>query len=510
MKNCNMEHNEQYDVIIIGSGMGGLTAGNLLAKEGMKVCILEKNKQIGGSLQIYTRDRVIFDSGVHYLGGLDKGQNLYQIFKYLGLMDKLKLQKMDEVFDKIIISGDDTVYEYAQGYDKFISTLLKFFPGEEKAIRAYCDKIKEICSKFPLYNLEHSDSADTKASVLEIDTKDFIDSITTNPTLREVLAGNNGLYAGEANKTPLYVHALIVNSYIESSYKCVDGGAQIAKYIGRNILELGGVVIKHAHVKQIVEEGGKVTHVVLADGTKMYASHFISNMHPALTIEMTKTDLFKKAYRNRLNAMENTISSFTLNIVFKKNAQKYFSHNYYVCNDGDVWSSGDYTEENWPRAYAIFVAATSRNPEYADGMTILSYMKFDEVKEWAHTYNIVGQEEDRGEAYEAFKTRKAEKLLDSVEKKFPGLRDKIEKYYTATPLSYRDYIGTTDGSLYGISKDYKDALKTFISPRTKLPNLYFTGQNLNLHGILGAAMSAIVTVNALLGHDKIIEKIRNA
>src|SRR6187402_902897 len=129
------QHYDHYDVIIIGSGMGGLTAGNLLAMEGYKVCVLEKNKQIGGCLQIYARDKVIFDSGVHYLGGLDKGQNLYQIFKYLGIMDKLHLKKMDEgVFDKIIIAGDDTVYEYAQGYDRFISKLLTYFPGEEKAL----------------------------------------------------------------------------------------------------------------------------------------------------------------------------------------------------------------------------------------------------------------------------------------------------------------------------------------------------------------------------------------
>lgn len=490
--------------------MGGLVAGNLLAIEGYKVCVLEKNKQIGGSLQIYSRDKVIFDSGVHYLGGLDKGQNLYQIFQYLGLMDKLKLKKMDEVFDKIMIAGDDTVYEYAQGYDNFIRKLLEFFPDEEKAIHAYCDKIKDICSRFPLYNLMPSDPNDTKASLLEIDTKGFIESITNNHALREVLAGNNGLYAGEADKTPLYVHALIVNSYIESSYKCIDGGAQIAKQIGRNIHNLGGEVIRHAHVKKIVEEGGIVTHVELADGKKMYADHFISNMHPAVTIEMTESNLFKKAYRNRLNNLENSVSSFTINIVFKKNAQKHFTYNYYVCNEGDVWSSADYTQENWPKSYAIFIALSSKHTEYADGMTILAYMKYDEVKEWADTYNIVGEEEDRGKSYEEFKKRKAEVLLDSVEKRFPGLKDKIETYYTATPLSYRDYIGNTDGSLYGVAKDYKDALKTFISPRTKLPNLYFTGQNLNLHGILGAAMSSIVTVNALLGHDKVIEKIRNA
>ena len=101
-------------------------------------------------------------------------------------------------------------------------------------------------------------------------------------------------------------------------------------------------------------------------------------------------------------------------------------------------------------------------------------------------------------------------LLDSVEKKFPGLRDCIKSYYTATPLSYRDYIGNDDGSLYGIVKDFKDPLRTFISPRTKLPNLYFTGQNLNLHGILGSAMSGVVTCCAFMGNDSIIEKIRNA
>ncbi|MBC7422601.1 MAG: all-trans-retinol 13,14-reductase, partial [Ferruginibacter sp.] len=79
-----------------------------------------------------------------------------------------------------------------------------------------------------------------------------------------------------------------------------------------------------------------------------------------------------------------------------------------------------------------------------------------------------------------------------------------------TPLSYRDYIGNDDGAMYGIVKDYRNPLKTFISPRTKLPNLYLTGSNLNLHGILGAAMSGLVTCTAILGNEDIIKKIRNA
>ncbi|MEJ7768484.1 MAG: NAD(P)/FAD-dependent oxidoreductase, partial [Chitinophagaceae bacterium] len=307
---------DNFDIVIIGSGMGGLVCADLLGREGYSVCILEKNKQIGGCLQTYVRERVIFDSGVHYLGGLDKGQNLYQIFKYLGLMERLKLQRLeDDVFDKIVIDNDETEYIFAQGYDNFISKLLIHFPQEEEAIRKYCDKIRDICARFPLYNLRTGGSADEKASVLEIDTKAFIESLTDNTKLQAVLAGNNALYAGQPDKTPLYVHALVLNSYIESSWKCVDGGSQIGKYIARNIREQGGAIKRNSEVKKIVEEAGVISFVELANGARVYGKYFISNMHPVKTLEITASEIIKTAYRKRLKSLENSISSFTVNII---------------------------------------------------------------------------------------------------------------------------------------------------------------------------------------------------
>lgn len=497
--------------MIIGSGMGGLVCADILGREGYTVCVLEKNKQVGGSLQTYVRDRVIFDSGVHYLGGLGKGQNLYQVFRYLGLMDKLKLQKMDEdVFDKIIIENDPKEYVYAQGYENFIQQLLKDFPAEEKALRMYCDKIKEVCSKFPLYNLRAGGNINEKTPVLEIDTQAYIESITENKKLQAVLAGNNTLYAGKGGMTPLYVHAMILNSYIESSWKCIDGGSAIGKYLVQNIRQHGGDIRRNTEVKRIVVEGGKVQSVQLADGSHVYADNFISNMHPVQTLEMTETEMIKPAYRTRVKELENTVSSFIVNIVFKKDAFPYLKHNYYYHKEGQVWNMVDYTEANWPLGYALFFSASSRSDEYAESMTILAYMKFDDVKQWGGTFNTVAQETDRGKEYEAFKKRKAELLIDMVQERFPGLRDAIRSYYTATPLSYRDYIGNNDGSMYGIAKDYRNPLKTFISPRTKIPNLYLTGQNLNLHGILGATMSGLVTCTAFMGNETVIEKIRNA
>lgn len=502
---------EVFDIVIIGSGMGGLVCADILTREGYTVCVLEKNRQLGGSLQTYVRDKVIFDSGVHYLGGLGEGQNLYQVFKYLGILEKLKLQKMDEdVFDKILIEGDDKAYVFAQGYENFIQHLLKDFPGEETALRRYCAKIKEVCSKFPLYNLRTGGNIDEKNAVLGIDTRAFIESITPNKKLQAVLVGNSMLYVLQSGKTPFYVHAMILNSYIESSWKCIDGGSDIGKYMAKNIRERGGVIRRNAEVKKIVVTEDRVGSVELADGSQVSGKHFISNMHPVRTLEMTDSNLIKAAYKHRVKSLENSIGGFVVNIVLEKERFPYLKNNFYYIKDGREWDLTKHTEENWPLCYALFCSASSKTVSYAESITLLAYMGFEEVAEWADSFNTVSHEESRGAAYEAFKKRKAEKLLDCVEEKFPGLRKAIKSYYTATPLSYRDYIGTDDGSMYGITKDYSNPLKTFISPRTKIPNLYLTGQNLNLHGILGATMSGLVTCVAFLGNEDIIEKIRNA
>jgi all-trans-retinol 13,14-reductase len=500
---------EQYDVVIVGSGLGGLACGVMLAKEGKKVCVLEKNKQIGGTLQTFVRDRVIFDSGVHYVGGLEKGQNLYQLFQYLGIMDKLKLRKMDEdCFDAIVFNGDPVVYKYAQGYPAFMASLSQQFPEEQEAIQKYCDGIRDVCSKFPLYNLRSGDYFE-KVGVLEIDTQTFLESITDNKKLQNVLAGTSLLYAGVPYKTPLYVHALVINSYIESAWRFVDGGSQIARYLSREITSRGGVVLKHQQVTSLVEEGGFIQYAETDQGNRFKGNLFISNIHPLQTMNMVNSDMIKKAYRHRIESLENSISMFYVNVVLKKNTLKYLNYNYYHFAESDAWCVLNYTEDNWPRGYALFFSANSENDEYAEAVTVMTYMRYNEVEKWAHTFNTVSDERSRGEDYEQFKEEKSQQLFRLVEQQFPGFTEAIESYYSATPLSARDYIGTADGSLYGIIKDYRDPMRTFISPRTKIPNLFLTGQNLNLHGVLGVTVSAVLTCSEIVGLQYLIDKIRN-
>lgn len=501
---------QQYDAIIVGSGLGGLASATILAKEGYKVCVLEKNKQIGGMLQIFVREKVIFDTGVHYVGGLSKGQNLYQLFKYLGIMDKVKIRKMDEDFvDGLIFKDDPVIYRYGQGYDNFIRIMVSYFPDEEAAIRAYCDKIREICGQFPLYNL-HAGTYSQSESAYNTDVQAFIETLTANKKLQCVLAGTNILYAGNSDKTPLFVHALIVNHYIESSWKFIDGGSQIARYLAKEITQLGGKVVTHVNIVKLQEEGGKVVYAEDDKGKRYYAGLFISNVNPSRTIDMTDSHMFKNAYRSRLKNLNNTTSMFYANVVMKKNKFKYLNSNIYCFEQEDPWCTINYTDDNWPQGYAMFFVASSKSEDYAAGVTVMSYMRMDEVDKWKDTFNTVSNENERGEDYEAFKQRKAEKLFDRVEKRFPGFKDAIESYTTATPLTARDYIGTDDGTLYGYAKDYREPLKTFISPRTKIPNLLLTGQNINMHGVLGVTISAVVTCAQVLGMEYLVDKIRNA
>lgn len=499
---------DNFDVVIIGSGLGGLMCGAILSKNGYKVAILEKNAKIGGCLQSYTRDEAIFDTGVHYIGGLEEGQTLHKIFSYVGLMKRIKINRLDqEGFDVIKFGDNANEYAYAQSYNMFIETLARSFPYERKGIEKYCEKIKNICSRFPLYNLRNGDFMD-KIDMLDINARETINSFVSDPLLQNVLAGNNCLYAGIGDKTPFYVHALILNSYIESAWRCDGGGTQIATILGDVIEEAGGIIVKRAEVSKIIVDDGLVTSVVTKDNRKFIGKQFISDLHPANTIALTQSAVFRKVYINRINSLENTTSTFILNVVFKESGFPFLNHNiYYYSKSENVWNGIDYQPENWPENYALFMTAGKNG--YAQSASILCYMKFSEFEAWSESFNTVSQPGSRGAGYNELKEEKASKIFNFIEQQYPGFRSSVKAYHTITPLTYRDYTGTPKGSLYGIIRDYREPLKTFVPARTKIPNLLLTGQNLNLHGVMGVSVSAIVTCGELLGIDFLLEKIRN-
>jgi all-trans-retinol 13,14-reductase len=265
---------------------------------------------------------------------------------------------------------------------------------------------------------------------------------------------------------------------------------------------MGGEIFTRSAVTKIGCNTTHATSVTTENGEVYEAKVFISNIHPSSIIEMIDPSMFRKAYRDRIRGLNNTISHFSVYIKFKPNTVPYSNCNYYNFKDNDVWGCSSYTQADWPRGYLYMHQVSRQNIEYAESAIMIAYMNFNEVERWINTTI-----EHRGDDYVQFKEQKQEVMLGLLERDYPGIRQHMQSVYSSSPLTQRDYTGSPRGSMYGIEKDKNYPKQTFLSHKTKIPNLFFTGQNTNAHGILGVAISAIITTEEFAGTESIISEI---
>jgi all-trans-retinol 13,14-reductase len=494
---------DSFDAVILGGGLAGLLCGNILSKEGLRVCLIEKNHKLGGSLQTFGRKGTIFNTGLNYTESLDDGQVLNRYFRYFGLLDKLKLQRLDpKGFE--VIDFNDKQYRFAMGPEHFVDTLAQDFPSEREGLKKYIRKIHDICWEIPMYTFTDGPMNAMQTASLSIGAADFIRSVISDPRLQNILVGNSMLYSGYENKTPLYIHALINNSFIESAWRITDGSHNMVNVLADNMIANGGTIIRSQKAEKLILDHHKAAFVQLSNGEKIPGKWFIAGMHPAQVLEMVEPGTFRKTYSNRIRGLGDTMGMFTLYLVFKKNTVPYARHNFYHYNQNNVWVASDYHPQHWPQNYLFMNTATSDGEQYARSASVITYMDFNEVKKWEHTFTG-----DRGQDYLDFKEARAQILLSAVEKQFPGIRNDILAYYTSTPLTWRDYTGTRAGSAYGVIKDFNRPLESLILPRTQIPNLLLTGQNTNVHGILGVTISAFVTCSEVVDLPSLMRKVNN-
>ncbi len=492
----------KFDVVIIGGGLGGLLCGNILSREGYNVCLLEKNNKLGGSLQTFGRKASIFNTGFNYAESLDEGQILHRYFRYFGILDIIKLKRLDEDgFD--VISFKDGKYKLAMGHENFIDSLSRHFPGEKRGLNRYVQRLKSICSSIPLYCLSDRPFNIFEDTSLSIGAGDFIKSEISDYRLQNVIAGNNLMYAGHETKTPLLVHALISNSFIESAWRIVDGSHLMINFLAETITNNGGTIYKNSKAVKIIAENNRVKSVELVGGEQIEGKYFISNTHPEQLLSMVGSLKISSAFAYRIRNMEDTIGIFTMYIVFKKDSFPYLNYNLYHYNQDNTWVASDYDPSKWPQMYVLMSTATSASDFYARTASVLTYMSYNELLSWDNTFTS-----HRGDDYQQFKKVKCELLLKELEKQFPGITSCVETYYSSTPLTWRDYTGTRAGSAYGLMKDYNRPLNSFIMPKTKIPNLFLTGQNTNMHGILGVTIGAINTCGEILDISYLINQVR--
>ena len=480
----------KYDVVIVGSGLGGLECGFILAKRGMKVVILERQHQPGGCMQSFKRHGELLDTGMHYVGGIGEGGCLYAPFKYMGLMD-LPWQHLDPTgFDRVTI-GDRT-FRYAEGHDAFVETLAQDFPQEREGLKKYCEVMCEVCDHLYDAILPRDEVDFFTQSLFASSTYDFLHETFHDELLINVLSGSSLKMELAKDTLPLYNFAQGNNSFIQGSYRLRGDGNLIVDRLMEQIKAMGGEVICDAEVEELIEKDGQLVAARCKNGEIYEGSYFISNAHPAVTVDMVKESTkMKKVYKNRIHRLENTYGMFTTSLIIKPGTLKYFNWNQYIYQKPNVWT---YFNEDGPVQGCLISCRCPIEGDDARILDILTPLPWEKISQWADT--TVGH---RGEEYKAMKERLYNECVALAERFIPDLHNKVEAHYTSTPLTYRDYTLTPNGSCYGVRKDYHNPMMTLLSAKTPIPNLFLTGQSLTLHGLLGVTMTSLFTVSELIG-----------
>ncbi|MBQ9584441.1 MAG: NAD(P)/FAD-dependent oxidoreductase [Muribaculaceae bacterium] len=495
-------------VVILGGGLGGLFTGALLAREGYTVTVIEKNRTLGGGLQMFSRHGTLFETGMHMLGGLRPGDSIRKICDYLGITSQLDIMPTDhDCMDSITYLSDGKTYRIPEGKDNFVDYFSKQFPHQAINIKAYVDKLYALTEEVDFFYLRHETGSIFNHSEEFIwPANKLIAHYIDDERLQDVLAYMNPMYGGVENRTPAFVHALINVLYINGTDRFAGGSQQLATALVGVITNHGGEVLTDEKVTQIEVDDNKLVKKVTTNKNREFSGDiYVAAFHPCALLDIIDPHAFNKAYKDRIMNAPNSYSTFSVFISFKPETFPYINHTCYFQDDyGSVWSHGDYDAATWPRGFMYMTSPEHNQGKWATKMIVNSIMKFDQVEQWSNT--TTGH---RGDSYEQWKEKHIAMVLRRLEQLHPGIGACIDHITASSPLTIRDYFNVKDGAIYGFSKDCNNLALTQLSIFTKVKNFYLTGQCINLHGICGVPLTAVNTVEAIERSHDIIDRINN-
>ncbi|MCP4500524.1 MAG: NAD(P)/FAD-dependent oxidoreductase [Deltaproteobacteria bacterium] len=502
----------KYDVIVIGSGMGGMCAAAMLAKLGKQVLVVEQHFVPGGFTHTFKRKGYTWDVGVHAVGEVTAHSMTGRLLAKL-TDGRLKWASLGPVYDSFHFP-DDVNIDFPDHPDAFRDNLIAAFPQEKSAIDEYLIRIREVADAMKLYYLARVGPrrlapitdrivARKANGFLQERTADVIASLTDNLQLRAVMAAQWGYYGSPPSRSSFAMQALVVKHFMHGGYYPVGGSEQIAKELLQTVANAGGWTRVHADVDEVIIRNQRACGVRLKNGEELLAEKVISAAGVSQTVRKLLPDsLCDKSWVHDVRRLKPASAHVCLYVGFKGNIREAGASatNQWFYNTWNMEAEDWDVRPDTPLkdADCLYVSFPSlKDPEHDAGDEqrhtgeVVTFVPFKAFASWTST-----QWKRRPEDYDAFKKQLEEKLLAQLLKKMPQLAPFVDYVELSTPLSTDHFCRPTMGSIYGLEPTPERFSTRWLRPKSPVDGLYFAGSEVTTVGVMGAMMGGVLSVVA--------------
>jgi len=510
---------DNYDAIVIGSGIGGLTTAASLSSMGKKILVLEQHYTAGGFTHAYSREGYEWDVGVHYIGDVGYPTMSRKLFDFIS-NGNLKWAAMDKVYDRIFLGKES--FDLIAGKESFRDEMHKRFPEEKEAINKYIimlSKANKGMRWFTLGKLLKPWLQTLFTPLFKLllpnnfnrTTYDVLRELTSNEKLISVLTGQWGDSGVPPKKSSFIIHCLIAKHYLNGGYYPVGGASKMAETIIPQIQASGGEVFTYAEVEKIIIEKNRAVGVLMKDGSEILAPQIISNAGAFNTYQKLLPNETAKqfGYDNKMKKIEPSCTNIGLFIGLKADSQTlelpktnfwiYLDENHDK-NINTFFNDANSDSPNTPLPVIYISFPSAKDPTFDERypgrstIEIVAPSSYKMFEKWKST--AWGK---RGEDYETYVDQLSELMLAALYKKLPQLKGKIDYYEASTPLSTEFFCFYDRGEIYGLEHDPSRFKQGWLQPKSKVPGLWLTGQDVLSCGVAGAMIAGFLTAVQILG-----------
>ncbi len=523
LKRTHVLEDDKFDVIVVGAGIGGLTAAGTLAKRGKKVLVLDMHYELGGCATVFHRHGKAyeFDVGLHYIGDCGEKGLIPRILKGAGIeYHEINFLEQDpDGFDTLCFP--EFTFPIPRGVEKFKQSLIEEFPDEIKGINRYFKFLNQVWDFMGIHSNPLSALWILPRSILlaryaTATVEEFLDTCTNDKKLRAILTGQLGVYHQPPSRASMAGHAGVTNHFLQGSFYPSGGGQVFSDKLGAAIEKNGGKILLRSKVTKILVENKRVIGVEFENkklgSKKVYADYVISNADLKKTLlDLVGEEhlLSKTIQRTKNYEMSPAMGIVYLGVDLDMKALGHKNTNYriYPSYDYEV-AYNEIFEQRFPEAPHVFIGnATLKDPDNPniapEGIYNLQLMSV--VPNSPEAWGLTQAEVDDGsyrknKKYQEKKQWYAEQLIKATESVIPGISKHIVYQDVSTPFSVTRFIGATGGTSYGIAFTPEQFLHNRPSEKTEIKGLILCGASTRTgHGIFGAMTGGVEAAAAVSG-----------